>query len=264
MRGLNLFCSGSIFCLSVLMYGCAVSEYSLATKRSDIILYPVEKELQIGDKLAKAFLKKFPPVEDLFIQDRINSIGKRVAAASDRTDISYKFKVVEFPGKNAVSLPGGYVFISRELVDFCRTDDELASVLAHEVGHIAAKHSLKRLQASYTAMALSLGAAASGNKDLERAIGLGLNSLFSAYSQEDEFLADKLAVVYMRRAGFNPEAMLSLFKRLDQEERYHSPRRPVPYFRTHPYLTQRVARIRELLGDSAYGGFLDYINRQRD
>lgn len=260
MYRLNLLCRLILFCLFIVMYGCAASEYNLATKKSDIIFYPVEKELQMGDKVARAFLKKFPPVEDLFLQDKIDSIGKRLASVSDRTDISYKFKVVDFPGKNAVSLPGGYVFISKELVDFCRSDDEIASVLAHEIGHIAAKHSLKRLQASYAAMALSLGAVASGNRELEKGVGLGLNSLFSAYSQEDEFLADRLGVMYMKRAGFDPEAMLSVFERLDQEERYQSPKRPISYFRTHPYLTQRIARIKEMLGSSVYGGFLDYIN----
>ncbi len=250
-----------LFFASLLLFlsaGC--SEYSLVTHKKDIILYPPDKEVEIGSRVAQSFMEAYPPIEDDKVQERIEKIGKKLASVCDRKDIPYQFVVVDLPDKNAVSLPGGYVFISKELVEFCKSDDEIASVLAHEIGHIVAKHGIKRMQASYLALAGVIASAASGNEELTKGVSGSLQALFSAYSKQDEFMADELGAKYMRRAGYNVEAMVDLFKRLDEEERYSSHKRPINYFRTHPYLSERIHRIKaNFLKDNA-SQFLEFVS----
>ncbi len=246
--------------LLVSLTGC--TEYSLVTHKKDTILYPPEREVEVGLRVAQRFLEVYPPVEDSQIQDRVEKIGENLVRVCQRKDIPYQFVVVDFPGKNAISLPGGYVFISKELVQFCHSDDEIASVLAHEIGHIVAKHGIKRLQASYLALLGVLAGAASRDRDLARGIAGALRALFSAYSQEDEFTADRLGASYMRKAGYDVRAMIALFSRLEEESRYFSPKRPVSYFRTHPFLSQRINRIKAMFLGSEEAEFLDFVNRR--
>ncbi len=258
----------TVFCFLLigivfLISGCA-TEYSLVTKREDIILYPVDKEIQLGQRLSVELEKKFPVIEDIFCQRRIRRIGERLVSVCDRKDIDYVFKVIDFPGKNAISLPGGYVYISKELVDFCDNDDEIAAVLSHEIGHIVAKHGIKKLQASYLSMAMIIGAQAVGKSELAKGLSLAIDTLFSAYSQEDEFLADYLGAKYMKRAGYDIYAMIKLFSKLEELQRYQQRPTKLNYFRTHPFLSERIIRIKHKFIDEDTSSFLDYINRYND
>ncbi len=254
-----------VYLLCGLLFLSACTEYNRITHRQDVILYPLEKELEMGSKVAQRFLQKYPPVEDTDLQERINRMGQRLAQVCDRRDLHYQFIVVDFPGKNAVSLPGGYIFISKELVDFCRSDDEIASVLAHEIGHIVSKHGIKRLQASYLALVGTIGVVASKNPNLARGVQGALAVLFSAYSREDEFTADELGAKYMRRAGYDVKAMVDLFARMDEVHTYEEPASKVPsYLRTHPFLGERIHRIKAKFMGSAPDDFLSYVSQELD
>ncbi len=246
-----------LFLLVLGLFGC--SEYSLITHKKDVILYPPEKEVEIGLEVARQFMKMYPPVEDQSLQEKIKKIGERLVKVCDRKDIPYRFIVVDFPGKNAVSLPGGYVFISKELVDFCQNEDEIGSVLAHEIGHIVAKHGIKRMQASYLGLIGIAGGTSLGDGELTKGILASLRALFSAYSREDEFTADELGAKYMRLAGYDVKAMIDLFSRLDEEIRYRSDRGRIDYFRTHPYLTERIHNIRAKFLNSSESQFLKSV-----
>lgn len=237
------------------LYGCA-TEYNVATGKEDIILYDTDKEMNLGRSLSRAYEKEYKLTEDVSLQERVRKIGDAIAAVSDRKDVNYYFRVVDGDDVNAFSLPGGYVYVFKGLIDKVANDDELASVLAHEVGHIVAKHHIKKLQAAYGYAFLNILVAQATTPDFAGGMNLAMAQIMSAYSREDEFLADKMAIIYTKRAGYKPEAMISFLKKLKEVDKDKI--QPINYFRSHPYLPERIARARQIL----YGtmDFSDYLN----
>jgi Putative Zn-dependent protease, contains TPR repeats len=136
-------------------------------------------------------------------------------------------------------------------------DDQLASVIGHEVAHITAKHAMKRLQGAYGAMALTGAAIISGNNALAAGIDLTSSSLLFQNSREDEFEADRLGLAYMKAAGYDTSQVRVMLLKLSEYQNKQAPR-PLSYWRTHPYLPQRMAKVDAV----AKGGaeFRDYLN----
>ncbi len=250
------------FVISILLFagGCASTEYNYITGRMDRIVYSPEREVEMGLRAAERLEEAFPKDKDVLLQERIQKLGRRIVNVCDRPDIPYSFYVIDMPVENAVSLPGGKVYISKKLIELLKSDDLISAVLAHEIGHIVLKHHIKKLQASYAANILAVGAVLSADKKTLAAAGISLNSLFSAYSQEDEFAADKLAVKYLQRAGFSGLEMAASLELLAEKERY-TRQRKVSYFRTHPYIQARIARARSLAKGDSLSAFIDYINK---
>jgi MAF protein len=240
--------------------GCA-TEYNVATQEQETLMFSTAKEIQMGENLSKQFEKQYKPVEDVSLQERVNSIGQKIASACDRKDLLYHFKVVEDKEVNAVSLPGGFIYVNSGLVKKVANDDELAGVIAHEVGHIAAKHSMKKLQALYGYSLLSILTAITTSPDFKEGVDIAFIQIFTGYSQEDEKLADKLAIKYSQKAGFDSQGILSFLEKL-KEINQKEPLRPFSYWRTHPYISQRIAAVKEAL----YGRmeFKDYLNLDRE
>lgn len=238
--------------------GCA-TEYNLATKQQDIIFYDTEKEVNIGRQASLQIEKQYKIISDPVLLARVNNIGQKIVAVCDRKNLTYRFSVLDDKSINAVSLPGGFIYVDRGLVDFVKNDDELAAVIAHEVAHVVAKHSIKRLQAAMGLNLLTIIAAVGGGSDAAGGTDLAALSMVTAYSREDELLADRLGARYMRKAGFNPRAMVVFLERL-KEKSLNEPLRPGGYYaRTHPYISERISIIKEELGEQL--NFKDYINR---
>ena len=242
------------FILSVVGVSACITEYNVTTKKQETLIYDTDKEIKIGDSVALKLESKYKVVEDVDVNQRIERILGRIVEVCDRKNLVYFIKVLEGDEINAVSLPGGYIYIFKGLIDFVDNDDQLAGVIAHEVGHIAAKHGIKRLQNMYGAIFLQVLAQSTGN--VAGGVNLAINSLFFAYSQEDEFLADKLAVKYMKRAEFNPSEMIVFFKKLKNDNARSSIKR-FSYWRTHPYLSKRIAAAKqEITGKLEFRDYL--------
>jgi len=248
------------------LQGCSTT-YSLATHEEETILMSSDKEVNMGRKLSKQVEKKFELDPDILIQNRIKEIGKKIAAVCDRQSISYHFAVLTTEKEdmiNAFALPGGYLYVFRPLVDKVENDDELAAVIAHEVGHITARHSAKRAQGSLgdTALRMLLALSNTETSGATRArINEALNQLMLSYSREDEIMADKLSIKYLRLAGYNPEGAVKFLERL-MDIRRKGPIKRYHRYRSHPYLSERIAITRE----EVYGrmDFRDYINRSEE
>jgi predicted Zn-dependent protease len=201
---------------------------------------------------------EYKMVNDPLIQKRVEDIGKKIAAVCDRKEIDYAFKVLEEDEVNAVSLPGGFVYVNRGLVDKVTSDDELAGVLGHEVGHIVARHSIKKLQAiqGYSILRV-LMASVPDSGQVGSAADAAFNELLLGYAREDELLADQLGTRYARLAGYDPRAMISFLEKL-QEINRRKPLQGRSYFKTHPYVPDRIRVVKQELGESM--DFKDYIN----
>lgn len=256
-------------CLLILVASLSVSgivfaEYIRATDEEEFIFVSTESEVNMGKSLAKNAVKQFGLDDDAALQKKIKDIGEKIALICDRKDITYHFDVLKGDELkpeskiNAFAIPGGYIFIFRDMVKLMESDDEIAGVLAHEVGHIAAKHSIKRLQSSYGAMALSIIAGHMGEgRETKMRTGAALSLLMTSYSREHETLADKLSVRYLKKAGYDPEAILSSIDKMMERHR-QAPLRTYTAYQTHPYLAERKSAVKKEL----YGriDFVDFIN----
>jgi MAF protein len=241
--------------------GCS-TEYNIVTGKQESFYYSTDKEVQMGWSISKQVEKEYKVVEDPLMQNRVENIGKKIAAVSDRKDIDYHFMVLDEDEVNAISLPGGYVYVNKGLVDKVDNDDELAGVLAHEVGHIVARHSIKKLQAlqGYSILRI-LVAAAPSSGEVGAASDAAFTELLLGYSREDELLADQLGARYAKLAGYDPYAMITFLRKL-QEVNRRMPLQPKSYFKTHPYVPDRIRVVKQELGEGV--NFDDYINIEQN
>jgi len=240
--------------------GC-VSEFNLATQKEETLLYGTEKEIRIGESVAMKVEKSYEIVKDVDANERLDRIFDKIVLVCDRKELVYFVKILDDDLVNAVSLPGGYVYIFRGLLDKMENDDQIAGVIAHEIGHITAKHGMKRLQASYGAMLLQVAAVEAGGRRVSSGVSLALSSIFMEYSQKDELEADRLGIKYMRKAGYDPNEMIQVLNILKKEQE-KAPIRKFSYWRTHPHIPQRMAVVNQEITGSLE--FKDYLNLMGD
>ena len=255
---LCLFC---LFPAGFFICGCS-TEYNVATGQEEAYFYSTDREVAMGQAIAREVEKDYKFTNDPLVQKRVEDIGKRIVAVCDRKDIDYHFKVLEDEEVNAVSLPGGFVYVNSGLVDKVANDDELAAVLAHEVGHIVARHSIKKLQAAmgYSVFRI-LTVAVPNAGQVAGAADAAFTELMLGYSRKDELLADELGTRYIKLAGYNPRAMIDFLRKLQDINR-RKPLRPRTYLKTHPYVPDRIRVVKEELGEKI--GFDDYINIEEE
>ena len=204
-------------------------------------------ELKLGAQLHREVTKKFNLTDTGL--ERVERIGQRCARASLRPNLTYKFHVIQSREINGFSLPGGHVYITTALLRLAN-DNELASVLAHEVGHVVARHSLKTLKKSkeYDDIANSLGdltgVAGSVARDLGVALGQMVGAgLLTVHSRDEEREADFLGVRAMPGAGFDPQGMITMFQKLQRIEEENADLLG-SLFSDHPDAVERIDNTR--------------------
>src|SRR5687768_13861914 len=204
-------------------------------------------EVKLGTQLHRQATKKFR-LTDVGL-DRVERVGQRVARASARPSLLYKFHVIESREINGFALPGGHIYITTGLLKLAN-DNELASVLGHEVGHIAARHSLKTLKRrqEYNAFAKSVGELTGVAGDIGRDLGVTLTQIFNEgvltiHSRDEEREADYLGVRGMAKAGFDPQGMVTMFQKL-QRVRGQTPDLITSLLSDHPDVEERIDNTR--------------------
>lgn len=246
-----------------MLCGCVQRYYNTATHEEETYFYSTDKEIKIGESLSRRIESEFKPDNDPLIQQHINNIGQQLARENERKDLRYYFKVLDVKDINAVALPGGYVYIFKGLWEKIEKDDaKIAAVLAHEIAHIAARHSIKRIQASLGVNVLSvLIAVSSGSDQYSKSKAMaGIGELMLAYSREDELQADFLATKYMSQSEYNLSAVLDVLQILQEEQRKKPLRSTI--LQTHPYISERKKLVKQQINKGNIG-FDDYINTSR-
>lgn len=227
-----------------LLSGCTTI-YNPATQRKETLLINTKNEIALGRDLDSQMQKKLKISMSQAMQYRLDSIGTRVAGVSDRLDLVYYFRVVRDKEFNAFAIPGGFIYVNSGLMNKA-TDDELACVLAHEIGHVAARHSVKKLQAALGyQIILGIALGVSGKQELERVADTVFNLGSLGYSRKDELLADKLAVRYAKGAGFNPYGMVTFFEKLKKEAEEKGPKLRIEFLSSHPNIEERIKRVKQ-------------------
>ena len=248
--------------VAVLLTGCASIEYNRALRKQEFILMSSNREVRLGKSISKKLEEKLKVVNDDLLRQRVKAVGQKVADACERKDITYHFEVLDSEEVNAFALPGGYIYVFKGLTDEFdeeNFDDQLAYILGHEIGHIVAKHSVKRIQSAlgYQLVKILIISNPKSRK-IARGADLAFNQIMLGYSKQDEFTADALGITYMQKAGYNPQAaikFLEKLKKINQE----SPAKPLYYVSTHPTISSRIATVRMAISGKI--SFDDYIER---
>jgi len=207
----------------------------------------LEKEQQLGEKLARDFEKKHPLIEDIEVNSRVSEIGKKLASNSDLKEMNYHFKIVDLDGVNAFSFPGGYIYVTSGLLDYVQSDDELAGVLAHEIAHIIHNHALNQIvnNTKYNLLTI-LAVLLTGESDVALLGRLTTITFLNQYSRENEEEADLTAIELLIKTGYNPVGFLTCLERLSSREIFR-PEINWGIFQTHPRTEDRIVYIRDLL-----------------
>jgi predicted Zn-dependent protease len=176
------------------------------------------KEIEIGRQLAAVLLGSKPLHPDMALQRYVNQLGRWISLQSARPQLPWAFGVIDDPGFNAFAAPGGYVFVTKGLLD--RVDEaELAGILAHEITHVVDKHHLKALKSKAQAGLLTQLVGSQLRSDLSGAVSgqvmaLAKNIYSSGLDRGDEFDADRNGVALAARAGFDPYGLPSVLQQL--------------------------------------------------
>ena len=232
-----------------------------ATEEEEMIFISVSKEKNMGRNIDEQIKKHYKEPVDPLAQKRIEEIGKRLAEGTDRKNIIYYFAVLgdeKEDNFNAFAVPGGYIYMFDDMVEKLKTDDKIAAVLAHEMGHVEAKHSIKRLQGSLAASLLMLlGTQMKTAQGDFKAANKAIGHLMMSYSRHDERQADELSVKYLKKAGLDPNGAIGALKTLKKIRKKGRLLKYSPY-RSHPYLSERIAHLRRTI--KGYTDFDSYIN----
>jgi predicted Zn-dependent protease len=213
------------------------------------------EEQEIGDAIAANLNPQLPLVRDPLLNRYITLLGREIAQVGERPNLDYRFYIINSEVVNAFALPGGHIYVTTGLISETETGAELAGVLAHEIGHVTARHGVQKLQrqlrtGSLVSMMYNLILGGEPSLLQQSALRLG-NVLWSArHSREDEREADELAVEYLIRSGVNPEGIVTLLQGLIEEE-VHNRGPAAAWFSTHPLTVDRIEHVREEIDEEA-------------
>ena len=224
-----------------------------------------QDERRLGALIMKDYRMLGAVNADPEITAYLTRLGGRIVQAAGESESNFEFFLVTDRALNAFAMPGGYIGVHSGLIAAAQTEDELASVLAHEVGHVTQRHIArsfgKQKQASMVATAAAIAALlVAGGGNSQAAMGaMAAGAGYSAdqqlsFSRDAEREADRVGLMTLRQAGFDPLGMIDFFGRLQKASRLYENNAPV-YLRTHPLTFERIADIRNRVGlDSAAKG----------
>lgn len=210
------------------------------------------REIEIGRQLASVLLGSKPLHPDMRLQHYVNQLGRWISLQSTRPHLPWTFVVLDDKGYNAFAAPGGYVFVTKGLIDSCADEAELAGILAHEITHVTAKHHLHAMRKTAQSgvvtqlVASQIKTNAVGNLVASQLFALGRNLYARGLDQTDEFHSDREGVALAARAGFDPYGLVSVLQNL----RTATPDNPMftLALSTHPPAQTRLDQLEQAMG----------------
>jgi len=208
-----------------------------------------QEERELGEKVLQEVRKIWPMVQDPAPREYIARIGKRILATMETQPFEYEFYVLNTPEINAFAVPGGKVFFNSGLIQMMEREDELAGVMAHEIGHVVARHIARQSEQGLKLGLATLGAMLAGiflGPQAAAALGVTAQAASATvmlkYSRENEEESDYLGMRFMERAGYDPRGMVSMMKKLRLVSGPASSDPPA-YLLTHPAVEQRMGNM---------------------
>jgi len=217
--------------------------------KGTIQFYSVEREVAIGRQLAAEVDRGSKIINDPLITEYVNRIAQNLVLHSD-SKVPFTIKVIDSEVVNAFALPGGFLYVNRGLLEAAENEAEVAGVIAHEIAHVAARHGVEQASKgelfNYASIPLIfLGGI--GGYAIRQAVGLAVPLTFLKFSRGAEKEADRLGAQYMWASGYDPNALITFFEKLQAKDR-KKPGTLSKVFSTHPMTGDRITEVRELIG----------------
>lgn len=251
-------------CLFLLFFWLACASRQTVTQDGpDLSLFAVEEERRFGYYVDAIVANYYPTYQDEDLSQKVAKIGNKVASVSCRQDLVFTFKILNTSEVNAFAGPGGFVYITIGLLDILERKDELAAVFAHEIGHICERHSVRfynntqRMQAVLSLF--DLAAIAAGVPPVAKMggelIGDYSNTIANlteiiiteGYDSDWETTADEYGIIYTAKAGFDPEAFLTVLERLRTIHETEGDEFILTLLVSHPSLDERIEHLQPLV-----------------
>ena len=208
--------------------------------------YSIESEIKMGKEYATQIESSLKLVTDPVINEYVNRVGQNLVRNSD-AKVPFTIKVVDSDVINAMALPGGFFYVNSGLILAADDEAELAGVMAHEIAHVAARHTTRQLTryqfANYMSLPLIFVGGGIGLAARE-AVGIGVPVTFLKFSRGFEAEADYLGIQYMYKAGYDPNEFVNFFEKIQAQEK-KKPGSMAKVFADHPQTPDRIAKSQE-------------------
>lgn len=244
---------GLLIAVVALLSYCGSQETNPVTGKKQYLAMSTKQEIALGLQTAPMMANQFGGLShNVAAASRVAQVGQKIVAANlaDLSQWRFDFHLLrDSKTVNAFALPGGQIFITEGLLRRLKSDDQLAGVLAHEIGHVAARHSAAQLAKQQLTQGLtSAVVVASGDTGSGQLAAIAGQLINLRYGRGDELESDALALRFMPRAGYNPYAMIEVLAILKQAS---GGSRGPSFFSTHPDPDLRIAQLKQALGNSA-------------
>jgi predicted Zn-dependent protease len=223
------------------------------TGKRELSLMSEAQEIQLGREMDVQVRHEMGLYEDAALQRYVETIGMRLARASERPNLPWHFAIVDEPAINAFALPGGYIYLTRGILPFLDDEAELAGVLGHEIGHVTARHAAQQYTKATTAglgvtlLSIFVPEARPFQNITETALGV----MFLKHGRDDELQADELGVKYTASTGWDPHGVAGMLRTLGRLDEASGTRRGVPnWLMTHPAPADRVQKVQAAVAKS--------------
>lgn len=247
----------------LLAASCAVNP---VTGRRELNLISENQEIALGKETDKEIRIQYGIYDDSSLNQYVERIGKMLTPHTHRSHLNYYFSVLDTPVINAFAVPGGYIYLTRGILAMMNSEAALAAVLSHELGHVNARHSVRRMS-KLLLVKLGLGVGGALSETFAKISGVasvGIQLLFLKYSRDDEREADALGVKYSRKGGFNPGEMVGFFDSLQRLGDLSEDASLPGFLSTHPLTSERIRNVKGMLEEADRRGLVHqqpYLNQ---
>lgn len=218
----------------------------------------IEEEIEMGKEIAANVIAQFGLVQNDSLTDYVNLVGLTVAQFSYRKGLTYRFAILDSDIVNAFAAPGGYIFITKGLLNLLRDESQLASVLGHEIAHISQRHVVKEIQKSKIAQAAIpsyIKVSAKQSEWMSQVTDLAIQMLWKGLSREDELESDRLGLEYTKAAGYDVQSFKEVLEIIQSKSKGSSENKELKFLlSTHPKPEERIRIISEKLKTLSPGG----------
>jgi predicted Zn-dependent protease len=232
----KLYISAELVSLLIVVYLAVSCVVNPVTGKRQLMLMSEEQEIQMGNSYDPQVVATFGEYPDKNLQTFVQARGDEIGKISHRPNLTYHVKVLDSPVVNAFAVPGGYIYITRGIIAQLNNEAELMGVMSHEIGHVAARHTVAQQSKQTLGQILLIGGMIASEKFAEYAgyAMQGMQLLFLRFSRDDEREADRLGVEYSSKLGYDAHQMAEFFKVLSKMTLSESEGGIPTFLSTHP------------------------------
>ncbi len=204
-----------------------------------------DTEISIGRDGARQLEAKYGVVNDPAAQKRLDIIGHRIASVTNEPDLPWTFKILNTKELNALALPGGFIYVTKGMMDYLKNDDQLAGILGHEATHVVHHHAKAAIEKAMTQNLLVELVTQRSSESIRKAASITLDLEMRQGYREKEYEADHYGTLFAFEAGYRADGLRQVLEMLYQKE--GDPKRVTWLLQSHPPLSKRIARLDEYI-----------------